>query len=150
MLVAVLMAAVLVGCGIDLGYDDGFDEQVCMDRAAKENALYLKAMEGAIPAERRVEVNEWSGCDSAPSGAELHVFLDPDADQKTIRGWFESGGWSSGLAREIAAQCGTTCAYDNDFVKKVGRRVIGVTLDDNWVGVHAADQCWDDNGYRCE
>ncbi|GII64597.1 hypothetical protein Skr01_46820 [Sphaerisporangium krabiense] len=146
-----LFAAVLTGCeAIAPTLTGRFSEQLCLDRAAEENALYRSAIEEALPARRRVKVTEWNGCDSSDNGAELHVRPDPALDHEALTTRFEKAGWSRALAAEVTETC-ELCPRA-DLVKDIGLRTVGVRLGfgaSATVTVFAADGCWDDEGYEC-
>jgi hypothetical protein len=161
-----LLSTGLAGCWSDSGLwgsDEGVRsrQRLCLDRVKQENALYLKAIDSALPAANRVALGEWNGCDSANNGAALYVDVNPNLKQKKVRETFEKFGWSSKLAIEAAKECGLGCG-EILLAKKVGHRVIGMAFEESStesvptgqspgvsIMVQAVDMCWDDNGYRC-
>jgi hypothetical protein len=79
-----LLGDSLIGCvpGHEAMFSGG---QVCVDRANRENALYLKAVSAVLPSGKRVSVDERNGCDSADNGASLSVLADSCWDDRGYR-----------------------------------------------------------------
>ncbi|MEU6726530.1 hypothetical protein ABZ917_22755 [Nonomuraea wenchangensis] len=140
----------LMGCtaGSEGMYGGG---QVCIDRANRENALYLKAVSAVLPSDKRVSVDEWNGCDSADNGASLSVLVDPELRRDQLWKAFVKAGWSP-----------TSQTTRFQLVHQMDKRLIGIAFEetaggtpqgtrraDLWVIVAAADSCWNDHGYRC-
>lgn len=157
-----LSAVVLLVGGLSGCWSDGSAarERRCLDRAAHETALYLRAVDAAMPAAQRVAVEEWNGCDSADNGAALYVTAKPGLRRDDIRSRLEKAGWTPGVAVEAEKRCGG--CEKSDLATRIGKRVVGVALYGGEARkpaepgsgvmfvVHAADGCWDDDGYRCE
>lgn len=123
---------------------------VCVDRADRENALYLEAVGAVLSAGKRVSVEEWNGCDSAGNGAELSVLASPGLRRDRLWEAFVEAGWSP-----ASDACTPGCAEPR-LVRQVERRLVGVVFESREgeaggvrVNVSAADSCWDDRGYRC-
>ncbi|WP_214326656.1 hypothetical protein [Nonomuraea sediminis] len=140
----VVAAASLWGAASD---DEG--GRICLDRAERETALYLAAIDPVLPASDRASVDTWNGCDSANNGASLTVSLRSWLGAGKARVRFDQAGWSTALLKQC--QCEGIHA-----AKRVGSRVIGVEFVDaargggNEIEVRAVDSCCDDNGYRCQ
>ncbi|MEZ7125581.1 hypothetical protein ACBR40_09605 [Nonomuraea sp. AD125B] len=143
-----LLGGSLIGCapGHEAMYGGG---QVCIDRANRENALYLKAVSAVLPSGRRVSVDEWNGCDSADNGASLSVLVDPELRRDQLWQAFVKAGWSP------ASQTCSTPRCRFQLVHQVDQRLVGIAFEETGreglrVVAAAADSCWDDRGYRCE
>lgn len=149
-----VLACGLIGCspGYEGMYGGG---QVCVDRANRENALYLNAIGAVLPSGKRVSVDEWNGCDSANNGAALSVLVSPELRRDELWEAFVEAGWSP-----ASQACAPSCT-EFQLVDQVGQRLIGIAFDaisdtspegqreGLSVSVAAADSCWDDRGYRC-
>ncbi len=126
--------------------------QLCLDRAKRENALYLESIGTALSPSQYSDVTEWNGCDSANNGAEVHVAARVGLEAKTVRAAFEKAGWSDSLAAEAGKRCAPHCE-ELHLARKMGERIIGVAIETDgtvvWVTARDADFCWDDDGYRC-
>ncbi|MER7368243.1 hypothetical protein [Nonomuraea wenchangensis] len=139
----------LIGCtpGHESTYGGG---QVCVDRANRENALFLKAVSPVLPSDKRVSVDEWNGCDSTDNGASLSVLVDPGLRRDQLWKAFVKAGWSP-----ASQACAPRCRFQ--LVHQMDRRLVGIALEETretgreglWVIAAAADACWDDRGYRC-
>ena len=151
-LVLVLIALTVLfsaGCGLL-----GFGEGLCKKRADYENALVREALGPAVSRAGLAEAMEdQNDCDSSTYGSEVSI-LAGDVEPKEIVAAFENTGWSSKRASDRSRDCVARCeAYD--LTKKFGERVVGVSLEGplKYGGVEilasAADDCWDDKGYRC-
>ncbi|WP_156325775.1 hypothetical protein [Nonomuraea sp. SBT364] len=149
-----VLACSLIGCtsGYEGMYGGG---QVCVDRADRENALYLKAVSAVLPSGKRVSGDEWNGCDSANNGASLSVLVSPELRRDELWKAFVEAGWSP------ASEACTPSCTEFQLVDQVDQRLIGIAIEEItdtapegqqkglWVNVTAADSCWDDRGYRC-
>lgn len=147
------LACSLVGCAPDYEAMYGGD-QLCVDRAKRENALYLKAVSAVLPSGKRVSVGEWNGCDSANNGASLSVLVSPELRRDELWKAFVEAGWSP-----ATETCTASCEFQ--LVDQVDQRLIGIAIEEItdaspegqreglWVNVTAADSCWDDRDYRC-
>lgn len=145
----------LIGCtpGYEGMYGGG---QVCIDRASRENALYLKAVNAVLPSSKRASVDEWNGCDSANNGASLSVLVRPGLRRDQLWEAFVEAGWSPPASEACTPSC-----TEFQLVHQVDKRLIGIAFEEIadtsqgsqreglWVNVTAADSCWDDRGYRC-
>ncbi|NUR88105.1 MAG: hypothetical protein HOY71_28800 [Nonomuraea sp.] len=140
-----LLASSLIGCGP--GSDDG--DQVCLDRANRENALFLTAVAAVLPPGGRASVDEWNGCDSADNGATLSVLVSPELRRDQLWRAFVEEGWTP-----ASKACAPGCA-EAQLVRRMDKRLIGIAFEEAarggglFVTVSAADGCWDDDGYRC-
>jgi hypothetical protein len=149
----------VLGCSL-IGCSPGYEGmhgggQVCVDRANRENALYLKAVSAVLPSGKRVSVDEWNGCDSANNGASLSVLVSPGLRRDQLWKAFVKAGWSP------ASEACTPGCTESQLVHQVDKRLIGIAFEEItdtsrgsqreglWVNVTAADSCWDDRGYRC-
>ncbi|NUW40199.1 hypothetical protein [Nonomuraea rhodomycinica] len=151
-----VLACALAGCASGPG-DEGMSGsgQLCVDRAKRENALYLQAVSAVLASDKRVSVDEWNGCDSANNGAALSVLVSPELRRDALWKAFVEAGWSP-----ASAACAPGCT-DFQLVDQVDQRLIGIAIKEAtdtapegrhqglWVEVAAADSCWDDHGYRC-
>lgn len=150
-----LLGAGLMGCtsGHEGMYGGG---QVCIDRANRENALYLQAVSAVLPSAKRVSVDEWNGCDSTDNGASLSVLVDPELRRDQLWKAFVKAGWSP------ASQACTPSCTRFQLVHQMDKRLVGIAFEEStgdtsqgtrrgglWVIVAAADSCWGDHGYRC-
>ncbi|WP_344206996.1 hypothetical protein [Nonomuraea bangladeshensis] len=143
-----LLGGSLIGCAPGHGAMHG-GGQVCIDRANRENALYLKAVSAVLPSGKRVSVDEWNGCDSADNGASLSVLVDPELRRDQLWQAFVKAGWSPASQTCSTPRCGF------QLVHHVDERLVGIAFEETgreglWVVAAAADSCWDDRGYRCE
>ncbi|MEQ4715810.1 hypothetical protein [Nonomuraea sp. B19D2] len=149
-----VLACSLIGCtpGYEGMYGGG---QICLDRAKRENDLYLKAVSAVLPSDKRASVAAWNGCDSANNGASLAVLVSPELRRDELWKAFVEAGWSP------AVQACTPGCTEFQLVNRVNQRLVGIAFEviadtssesqrgGLWVNVTAADSCWDDRGYRC-
>ncbi|MER7130606.1 hypothetical protein [Streptosporangium saharense] len=101
-----------------------------------------------------VSISDYSGCDSANSGAWLDFKIRPEATREEIESALERAGWSRDVKRFMPY--GSSLVLD--LVRRWEGRTIGLTLskeDENtsrmpWVlKVQAVDRCWTDEQYTC-
>ncbi|MFF4985640.1 hypothetical protein ACFY19_00550 [Streptosporangium saharense] len=117
--------------------------------------MLWKATMSAFPNRADVlSIADYSGCDSANSGAWLDFEIKPEATREEIEGALERTGWSKNVKRFMP--------YGSSLVLDMARRwegrTIGLTLSKEpenasrtpWVlEVRAVDHCWTDEQYTC-
>lgn len=150
---ALLLTTGFTACAGRSSYD------VCAERAMEESAMLWKATMSAFPNRADVlSIADYSGCDSANSGAWLDFDVKPEATREEIESALERTGWSKDVKRFVP--------YGSSLVPDLARRwegrTIGLNLskrDDEipenasrepWVlEVRAIDHCWTDEQYAC-
>ncbi|GHE27407.1 hypothetical protein GCM10017673_31960 [Streptosporangium violaceochromogenes] len=131
---------------------------LCVDHATREQGMLWKATMSAFPDRDDVlSVSDYSGCDSANSGAWLKMDLRPEAERDDIESALERAGWTKDVKHFIPFDSSSS----PEMARRWGRRIIGLSLwkEDEapedvsrmpWsLEVQAIDRCWTDDHYTC-